>query len=820
MISRAMVLVRPACARVGVLAAVASAGVALALGVIATGPAWGAAACPNEAIRRESNINPATGEPYSVGLPDCRAYEMVSPLYKQGHDVTLEEGNGIGLPAAADGDTVGFVSEGDFSNPENYAPFDNPYLSQRGESEWITSSAFAPRSLIYESVPGGLRGDTAPDLRSVRVSCGASSTSAAERNDQSVVCAVRKPDGSWVGTPAYPSINGEGVGLSLILPYRGASADLSRLIIQPVAPLLSKDTLFPAGIYEIVGAGRLSPQLRVLNVDQEGNELSLLGHAPFLGGFRSSSSTLGTSYHAISETGGTTFFTAGATTQEVYARVNCGNSPAPTCKEVGNGERFETVKISEPSPKDCSKCTGTPQAAVFQGASADGSKVFFTTRQTLLNGDASRNLYEYDFNGHEGGRVVLVSGAPEGKAAEVEGVVRSSPDGSHIYFVATGVLTGEEANGNGEKAAAGTAHLYGYDTVTQKIKFVANTSIEGAEVTKDPNGVFYAPDNRRHAQTTPDGEYLVFSTEAKLINTGDTNTMGCPEHCPRAVYRYNFQTGDLTWISHGAGPPGTPAPDEGHSAIIAPLPGEELGGYANIDDWNRAISGCPTKGERSESEAVAFNCPEGKYDGEYIWFTTSERLQAGTIATNVYEWHNGTVSMISDGRDPNTMNTSAGSGVSAAMSASGSDIYFITHTRLVGQDTDVLVDLYDARMNREAGVPSETGRELAGFPAPRLPLCSAEACQGSPSALPSFPSAASSLFTAGRNVIPAALSVSPATDAHAAAPLTRAQQLAKALKACKMKPTKRRRLCESQARKRYGPKASRKARARSHARGG
>ena len=49
--------------------------------------------------------------------------------------------------------------------------------------------------------------------------------------------------------------------------------------------------------------------------------------------------------------------------------------------------------------------------------------------------------------------------------------------------------------------------------------------------------------------------------------------------------------------------------------------------------------------------------------------------------------------------------------------------------------------------------------------------------------------------------------------------MTRAQKLAKALKACKKKkPNKKRRLCEAQARKKYGPKASKKVKHRARAR--
>jgi hypothetical protein len=126
------------------------------------------------------------------------------------------------------------------------------------------------------------------------------------------------------------------------------------------------------------------------------------------------------------------------------------------------------------------------------------------------------------------------------------------------------------------------------------------------------------------------------------------------------------------------------------------------------------------------------------------------------------------------------------------MSASGSDIFFSTHVPLVQQDTDVLGDVYDARIG-------------GGFPAPREPTCSGEACQGSPSVLPSFGAAASSTSPAAGNLVPPSITVAPFTQPKPKA-LTRAQKLARALKACKGKPRKKRAVCESQARKRYGVK--------------
>jgi hypothetical protein len=61
-----------------------------------------------------------------------------------------------------------------------------------------------------------------------------------------------------------------------------------------------------------------------------------------------------------------------------------------------------TVAISEPTTGpsgDCEACNESkPADAEFQGASRDGSKVFFLSEQELLPGAKGKGLYEYDFN--------------------------------------------------------------------------------------------------------------------------------------------------------------------------------------------------------------------------------------------------------------------------------------------------------------------------------------------------------------------------------------------------------------------------------------
>jgi hypothetical protein len=791
-----------------------------------------AAECVNEALRRESNPDPTTAKPYSVGLPDCRAYEMVSPLYKQERDTEGISLGSQGLPVASGGDAAGWGSVGAFSDPENVLLLNMPYLSQRAAFGWSTSSVFAPAALVAKPLGGGTGSDSSPDLRSVHVTCGASPLEKGQRGTTAtftVACARREGAGSWTSTPAYTYV-GSAAHLSY---YMGGSADLTRVFLSPEHPLLTSDTVSvegQAGIYEIAGCCESSSMLRLVNVDDNGDELVVRRahrgeptelQGPYFADWRPAGGADGSAYHAISPSGGTVFFTATPNSAKpaeaevltVYARVNCGtdaaHSSAPSCKEDmegGAGEWFETVPVSSPSHQECNQCLegAVRQNATFQGASADGTKVFFTTTQQLLDHDNTYNLYEYDFAKPEGEKLTLLS--TDAASAAVAGVLRISADGSHVYFVAEGVLN-EEPNGNGEKAGIGQDNVYGYDTVSGETKFVARIAGEilshiGSAVSRD---------GERRAQTTPDGRYLVFSSAGSLA--GDLNTSAA-----QAVYRYDFQTGGLTWVSHGA--PQFKVEDEGEAgykgegkdALVSPLPGTlpstaPISADANVEDWTRAISN----------------------DGEYIIFSAPERLQADDVngAPDVYEWHDGIVSMLSDGHDPEGVLRNV-----VALSSSGSDVFFTTGTGLVGQDTDVLRDVYDARMNRcgdeeespVVGVPEAEAANvcqdvggkvaLAGFPRPEAPSsCSDEGCQGPLSPSEAFVAAASSVFTNGQNLTPPLVSVAPSMQARPKR-LTRAQRLAKALKACRARPKRKRRACESQARKKYGGRTALKKKAK------
>jgi hypothetical protein len=771
--------------------------------------------CPNEAVRAESNVNPTTGQPYSTGLPECRAYEMVSPREKGGADVLQ---GGFTFPAAADGDAVGFASQNAFGDAENgVASFGNEadfYVARRGTEGWSTSSANPPRAVVAK--PSAAGGDASPEDFSTLSDCGLTVIDNAT-SGSSAVCAIRETDNPWLSSPIYPNLTGsvyDNDSGNNDTEYSGSSTGLADLVFTSVAgpgsAFLPADTSsHSAGLYEVTRNGDTAFELSLVNVNDSGEEIgpattTQLGGIALEAGAAGGSCRdagkggPGSDYQAISSSGSTIYFTAcpSGGVDTIYARVH----------------RTSTVAISNPSPSQCTACTAAASPASFEGASADGSKAFFITEQPLVEGDeggtgTGADLYDYDFDMPAGENLVQLSagGAGDltpGSGAEVQGVVRTSSDGSHVYFVAKGVLT-TVPNDASDVAQAGADNLYAVDTDTDETKFVAelcsNANLSGSlgdpQCPPSLNGSLnheggavndtglWSP-FERDAQTTPDGRYLVFTTYGQLTASGpevDTNEA-------QQVYRYDFDTGKLVRISIGE--PSFPGSNNGNTpgmnASVAALTKEGFrggeGAFADINDESRAIS----------------------EDGATIVFSTAEQLQADDVNTgteNIYVWHectssacedgmHGEVHMISPGDDPTSKDTANGA---ASMSASGSDIFIFTRTPLVGQDPDQLMDVYDARID-------------GGFPAPTPePPCSGEECEGTPSAAPTLGSPGSVAFTGGGNLTPGSTAF-PTPEEPKSKPLTRAQKLAKALKACKKaKPKTKRVSCQKAAHKRYAP---------------
>ncbi|MGH2854493.1 MAG: hypothetical protein ACRDLF_09945 [Solirubrobacteraceae bacterium] len=477
-------------------------------------------------------------------------------------------------------------------------------------------------------------------------------------------------------------------------------------------------------LYEYLGVGNTAPML--VGVDSSGKQISQCG--VWLG----SSGEEGLFTHnAVSTDGNVVFFTA---LQQSYG---CKGSAPPVAElfaRIDSGlAGAHTVAISEPSKEDCSACdteAGVLAAAQFRGASEDGSKVFFATTQPLLGGDPSSNLYEYDFGAPAGARVVRVSGGdstvsnPTADVVPGDGLehlwVQVSEDGSHVYFLANGVLT-KTPNGQGESAEAGAANLYvserdaGYPA--GRIAFIARLSPE------DLTGTF----GRKvgfGSNVTPDGRFLVF-TSRRDLTLDDTSTA-------TQVFEYDAQSGALVRVSVGQ----NGYNDNGNTGVAeASIVQPNYGGseYHASDYWSGlSVS---ADGSRVFFQSTAGLTPQA-FDRKVVEEIPQEGAPPVPVyANNVYEYHAGQVSLISDGQD--IASNVVGSAVALlGTDASGADVFFTTEDRLVGQDTDTNIDIYDARVD-------------GGFPAPAAPpSCSGEACQGELSGAPTLLSPGSE-FQAG-----------------------------------------------------------------------
>ncbi len=646
--------------------------------------------CPNEEFRTGAGAN----------LPDCRAYELVTPPFKEAAAAPLV-GNSVihGFAGmSVDGSHVVVNSVGNFGDAHASLGLNN-YELTRTESGWSETNIDLPESLFPASLPLQATPDFGAFLyeaRATEQSVNAKDFWVGEGDGALHDLGPFLPPSSTAGPPGHGSEFGSITSASAGI-FSGASMDLSHVVFD--TSTVTK--LHPTGT-TVSWPGDGSGNLYEYTAGQ--------GGPPVLVGVDSSGDPCPAEYDGMSADGSTVFFTCG----EVFARV----------------DESRTVAITEPSAADCSACASS-EGGEFVAASADGSKVFFTTSQPLLGSDTSENIYEYDFDapsagpGDPDGRIVQVSGGEWGPGGaqvqeEVESQspaasVRVSEDGSHVYFIAKGALSGA-MNNLGQSPIEGGRNLYVFERDARfpggRLSFIATLSssdtaeFNPGEFDIRSEGYDY---KREGATVTPDGGFLVFTSHADLT-PDDTSTA-------RQVFEYDAQTGDLVRVSIGQ----NGFNDDGNTDTFdAGIPPQE-------HDMPLAVS--------NDGAFVVFQSADGLTSGALNGFRSEV---TGIYANNVYEYRDGEVYLISDGQDTNTVEGHSVVSVNG-VSPSGQDIFFETADRLVPQDLDTETDVYDARID-------------GGFPAPvsLLPSCSGDACQGQLSPSPVLLSPGSE-FQAGGN---------------------------------------------------------------------
>jgi hypothetical protein len=453
----------------------------------------------------------------------------------------------------------------------------------------------------------------------------------------------------------------------------------------------------------------------------------------------------------------------------------------------------------------------------FQFASRDGSKVFFTDGQRLTadsGGGPSAShkqgdLYECEIEVVAGVltcELTDLTPLRAGESADVlDEVLGASEDGSYVYFVAngdlaTGAIQGTCA-GTGSKAGA-MCDLYvaHHDESGWHIKFIAVLS---AEDFPDWNGNASTDIlANMPVRVTPNGQWLAFMSQQPLAHndTRDSST-GQPDE---EVYLYDAATGTIACPScdpTGARPVGVE-----YKNLRYGLDGLEVWpGSQRIAASVPAWTAYTATGEAlyqsrylSNSGRMFFNTNDALvpqdsnhtgdvYEYEPIGVPAGSRYECTESSSTYSERSGGCVNLISSGE------SSEESGFLDA-SENGSDVFFLTASKLVPQDQDTSMDVYDAH-ECSASSPCFVP---AGSPAE--PCGSADSCKPAQTTQPSiFTPPSSATFVGTGNAAP----VPPPKPKPK--PLTRAQKLAKALKACAKKPKRKRPTCRSQAKRAYGP---------------
>jgi hypothetical protein len=709
--------------------------------------------CPNEVRRAESNINPATGHPYSTELADCRAYELVSSE-KNDHDamlsplITRYHGafESFGLVAEIGGRLLWETPAAwPYGEPSNGAV--DVRQSARASGDWVQATV----------APPGVDGSAGFGL-------------AAASSDLSTVVLRGQPFEEVSGEPIYSLLeSGPGGCCASVAsglatnekPYAHISRDGSHVFMQTRARALEDQTHPEAEPPHEEGSSQLyewtaSGGLRLSGVDNEGKPTSACG-AALAGGIVSYAPD-------VSRDGSRVFFDSPDPGIEGNPPESCRRGPI-----VERSPRYvsdlylrenssSTVEISKPP-------VGVADyGASFVGATPDGSKAFFVSESALTpdKTGTGADLYEYDVGSDLLRRLSV--GAEEADLTALgeplDNAAIASADGSHIYFTALGRLVPGAGRTTVENSAGRTANVYLY--ARGRVTFIATVERAEAAHNYGEGRAVGTPLGASHAAVTPDGSVLVFDSNSRL---SAYDNEGHPE-----LYRYDEASSTIACVS--CSPAGLAPNGVGPTVFRTSFQGDPLGAAEQF-------------GGLSE-------------DGSTVFFASVDRLLPAALNAaepdaenplyDVYEWHDRVLSLISTG-------TSGSSDFLLGASPSGSDVFFLTGEQLVSQDGDGAYDIYDARVGGGFATPA--------FPAP---CTSPDTCR-SMIATPATPVAPASIgFSGPGNTAVVAESQAPAPP-RAAKRLTRAQKLARALKACMRKPKRRQAACRARALRAYGARS-------------
>jgi hypothetical protein len=685
------------CPRVALAALIAfAATTASALSLSA--PALAAAECPNEQFR--------VG--YASRLPDCRAYEAVSPPDSQPYFETYGEianspgegviiGGGKGVRAAESGDRLSYFSTFAPSGSSTDGPF---YLSTRSDAGWTTQNVVPPQAaetqvacLPYmagwsSELENGVLADGDNKFSGSGHECGADEPELVPGEPRGKMdLFVRNNE-----TSSYQLVNVTPVG---VVPanatFQAGSSDLSRVVFDEEAKLTGNA---PAGddFYEWAGG-----VVRLLTVLPDGTPVAgeladrVVPPSGNLNLFTSPGSR-----HAVSADGSRVVFLANG---DLFVRERPYLDVSGSCSELS---KACTVQV------DASQAGGSGGGGQFMGASADGAQIYFMDADTAgLTGDtmsgSGQNLYRFDV---ETGTLTDLTAVAH---AQVLGVSGMGEGGSHVYFVSEGEALAPNAT-------VGAPNLYVLDG--GKTRFIA-TLEAGADSCDWELSCLTARVSRT-------GAFIGFDSVASL--TSYPNNPAQPGVCGggacQEIFLYDAAAAHLSCAS--CDPTGAPPT-------------------------------APASIRRPESQAFTLD-PSGSYlqrdvsDNGQVFFDTFDQLPgARNGQSNVFEYEAGTLHLLSSG-------TSAFSSFFYEANATGRNVFFVTAQPLTSVGPEGEYTVVDAR--EDGGFP----------PAATAPAqCSGEECLPPLAPAPTPAPPQSTLPGPSEAAVPTSSPARPVSVAHAMA---------------------------------------------------
>lgn len=363
-----------------------------------------------------------------------------------------------------------------------------------------------------------------------------------------------------------------------------------------------------------------------------------------------------------------------------------------------------------------SGCGDGPVPAFFQGASADGTRAFFTTAEPLIAGDADSlgDLYERDLEGGET-RIVSTPGScpAELNCTPVYGGIAT--DGSHVFFETNERIAAEDT-----------------DSKQDVYDFSAGTAVLASRGPDGINGTF----NALYAGSSSDGTAVFVATNERLDSSADT------DEAQDVYLRNGAASTALVSAGNGSCAPGCGNGDfaatlrwaspDGDVALLSTVePLAESDEDNAFDLYRRDLPGGPTTHlSQADPSCTAPECGNAglnanfagaSEDGSHVFFVTAEALvdADADTRTDVYDRSGAVTTLVSTG----SIN---GSGPYDAqlqgVSLSGIRAFFVTKERLTGEDDFAgEEDVYSRSASGTLLVSAENDPELElGPPPPQL----------------------------------------------------------------------------------------------------